>query len=219
MSSTERLLPRANRQAQRLLLAVGQELREARLVAGLSQAHVAGAIGLSRPRYTKAEAGQVPTLQIREAALAGAVVGLDLSVRLYPGGQAIRDVAQLRRLDALLAHVRPPLTSRREAPLPPRNGPPEQRAWDAVILGRDLRTCVEVETRLRDIQAVERRLGLKRRDDPPDRFLLVIAATATNRRVLAEHAGAFADLPRLRLSAVTRDLQAGRHPPHGVVLL
>ena len=73
--------------------------------------------------------------------------------------------------------------------------------------------------RLRDVQELRRRLDLKRRDDPTEAFVLLIADTRTNRRVLAEFAELFADLPRLRPSRVAADLRAGRLPPTGLLLL
>jgi hypothetical protein len=62
--------------------------------------------------------------------------------------------------------------------------------------------AIELEMRLRDVQAVRRRHELKRRDDPPDHFMLLIADTRHNRRALAEVADLFAELPRLRPSVV-----------------
>jgi len=73
--------------------------------------------------------------------------------------------------------------------------------------------------RLRDAQAVERRIGLKLRDDPPDHFLLLIADTRHNCRMLAAYPGLFADLPRLRPAAVFRVLEAGSHPPTGLLFI
>ena len=73
--------------------------------------------------------------------------------------------------------------------------------------------------RLRDAQAVERRIGLKLRDDPPDRFLLLVADTRHNRRVIAAYPGLFADLPRPRPTAVFRALEAGIHPPTGILFV
>lgn len=219
MPTVERLLPRAERRAQRQLLEFGEEAREARQGAGLSQASVAAAVGMSRPRYTQVEAGRVPTLQMLEMHRLAAVLGLDLIVRTYPGPDGIRDAASQRRLDELAATAASPLSVGREVPLPARNGAPEQRAWDIVLTGDGLRTCAEIETRLRDIQATERRLALKRRDDPPDRFVLVVAGTGTNRRVLREHPGAFGDLPRISPGRVLEALKAGRHPPSGLIFL
>ena len=95
----------------------------------------------------------------------------------------------------------------------------ERRAWDACIYGLGERTAIELEMRLRDVQAVRRRYELKRRDDPPEHFLLLIADTRHNRRVLAEFGDLFQDLPRLRPSVVRACLAAGRHPPTGLLLV
>jgi hypothetical protein len=73
--------------------------------------------------------------------------------------------------------------------------------------------------RLRDVQALLRRIALKRRDDPTQGFLLLIADTRGNRRILAEFAALFVDLPRLRPTIVRAALAAGHHPGTGIVLV
>jgi hypothetical protein len=95
----------------------------------------------------------------------------------------------------------------------------ELRGWDALLLGHGKRTAVELEMRLRDAQATIRRQGMKRRDDPVDGFLLVLADTRTNRRVYAENADLWPDLPRLRSSRVLAAVEAGDHPPSGIVFI
>ena len=49
------------------------------------------------------------------------------------------------------------------------------------------RAGCECETRLRDVQALERRLTLKQRDGDVDIVLLVVADTTANRRFLDLH--------------------------------
>jgi hypothetical protein len=51
--------------------------------------------------------------------------------------------------------------------------------------GGDL--AVEAETRLRDVQALERRCALKARDGRVDRIVLLVADTAHNRALLDMH--------------------------------
>lgn len=179
---------------------------------------MARAARVSRPRYSRIERAKAPTLTIIEAARIGSALGLDLWVRLYPGPEALRDAASSRKLRTLLANVRRPLSWRTEVPLPALPDRTEQRAWDAVVSGLGRRTAIELEMRLWDGQAVERRVGLKRRDDPTDVFLLAIAGTRANRRVLRQHPDLVADLPRLRAADVVAALQSGRHPPTGLVL-
>ena len=103
--------------------------------------------------------------------------------------------------------------------MPRTSDHPELRAWDAMLFGAGERTAIELETRLRDVQAMRRRVDLKRRDDPTDGFLLLIADTRNNRLVLREFAVLFEDLPRLRPSVVRTALASGRHPHSGLVLV
>jgi len=174
---------------------------------------------MPRVRYCQIEAGTVRTLSVVEVARLAAVLGLDPMIRLYPGGAPIRDRAHAERLRRLLGAVRPPLSLRTEVPLPSIHGRRELRAWDAMLFGHGQRTAVELEMRLRDSQAAERRIALKRRDDPADHFLLAIADTRTNRRVLAALGDRIADLSRVKTSTVLAALAAGTHPPSGYVLI
>jgi hypothetical protein len=148
-----------------------------------------------------------------------AVLGLDLFVRAYPSGPPVRDAGQAKRLAALLSHAGPPLRYRVDVPLPRSEERPEYRAWDAFLWGGNQRTAIELETRLYDVQAQLRAIHLKLRDDPPDRFLLVIADSRTNRRVLADFPELFREFPRERTAKVLSTLRAGHHPTTGLVLV
>ena len=218
--SVDRALARGTRRAERTLQELGDLLRETRVGAGLSQAEVANAARMSGPPISRVERGKLQTLSIVQASRIAAVLGLDLRVNAYPGGEPLRDAAHAERLRRVLGHVRPPLRYRVDVPLPQRLGQPtELRGWDALLIGRGRRTGIEVEMRLRDAQATIRRYGMKRRDDPVDGFLLVLADTRTNRRVLQEGAALFPDLPLLRPSRVLADLRAGEHPPTGILFI
>jgi len=200
------------------MLELGGALTEQRLTLGMSQEHVATAAGLSRRRYGRIERGQLPAT-LRELDVIAAVLGLELSARLFPAGPAVRDAGQALRLMRLLSHVGAGLQHGVEVALPSASGRFEQRAWDAMLFGGNERTAIELEMRLRDVQAVRRRHDLKRRDDPTDHFVLLLADTRHNRRVVREFAAAFEDLPRLRRSDVVAALQAGRHPPTGLLFV
>jgi hypothetical protein len=113
-----------------------------------------------------------------------AVVGLDLSARAYPGSAPVRDAAHRKLLDRFRSRADPALKWRFEVPIPISG---DQRAWDAVIEGPRGRIAVEAETKLRDIQALQRRVALKRRDDPSvTGVVLLVAATHANRRVVSD---------------------------------
>lgn len=220
MGNIERLLDRGNRRGRNVVRMLGEEFREQRLALGVSQTIVAAASRIARSRYSDIENGKIQALTIIEASRISAVLGLDLFVRTYPGGDGLRDTGQARRLMRLLQHVRSPLHYRTDVPLARRpDAPTEHRAWDAVIYGHGRRTAAELEMRVRDAQAMTRRHSMKRRDDPVDAFLLVLADTRSNRRVYREYADLWPDLPRLRTSAVFRTLESGRHPPSGIIFV
>jgi transcriptional regulator with XRE-family HTH domain len=219
MGSRDGAHARGIRRGERLLRAFAEEVVEVRLAAGLTQADVARTAGLTRQTYGRLEQGRRPTTSIREAARIAAALGHELSVRMYPAGDPIRDAGQQRRIAMLVAAARPPLRVRTEVPLPRRDDRQELRAWDLELRLDESRMVVEVEMRLRDIQALERRIALKRRDDPAGGFLLAIADTRRNKHVLVTHPESWPDLSRLRRHAVVRALERGGMPPSGLVLL
>lgn len=220
MPTVERLRERGTKRGQRVLATLADEFREKRLAVGLSQREVAEAAGLSRPTVTRIEAAALKHLSIRDASQVAAVLGLELSVRAFPGPEPLRDAAHAARLARVLAHVSAPLTYRTEVPLPQHpDRPMEQRAWDALVSGSDRRTAIEMEMRLRDSQALERRYEIKRRDDPVDNFVLLVADTHGNRRLLSDMPTLFPELRRMTFRELTMLLGAGLHPPSAMALV
>jgi hypothetical protein len=186
----------------------------------MSQAILGTAVGLSQPQISRIERAQLRNLSVLDASRTATVLGLDLVVRVYPGGSPLRDAAHAERLRRILSHVRRPLRYRLDVPLPQRpDQPTELRGWDALLFGHGRRTAVELEMRLRDVQATIRRHAMKRRDDPVDGFILVLADTRANRRLYAENADLWPDLPRLRTSRVLGAVEAGEHPPSGIIFI
>lgn len=219
MAASDRARSRALRRLRSWLADFGTQILEARLGASVSQEELGRTLSMSGTKIGRIEHGKLFSLTLSDTARLAAALGFDLSLRLYPGGDGIRDAGQAKRLIQLLEHVRRPLTYRTEVPLPQRPGQPtELRAWDAMVFGAGERTGIELESRLRDVQATARRHALKRRDDPVDRFLLVLADTRANRRVANEYADLLADLPRLRTATVLRSLELGQHPSTGMIL-
>ena len=219
MGASTRVLDRAAWMTTKALRGLGEEFRERRVALALSQAHVASASRMARDHYGRIEHGRAPNLAVDEIHRISAVLGLTTSLRLYPDGVPIRDVGHATRLMRFLALAAAPLRHRVEVPLPAVEGRLERRAWDAMLIDGPKRCAIELEMRLRDAQAARRRIDLKRRDDPTETFLLLVADTRLNRRVLAEFEPLFADLPRLRPSLVRASLRAGRLPPTGLVLV
>ena len=220
MASVDRALARGTRRGERALVEFGDLVREARIGAGLSQAALGKAVGMSGAQISRIQRGKLPSLSVVDASRIASVLGMDLRLAAYPAGDPLRDAAHAERVRRLLQHVRSPLRYRVDEPLPRRpDQPTELRAWDAVVYGHGRRTGVEVEMRVRDVQALIRRNAMKRRDDPMDGFLLILADTHNNRRVLRENLSLFPDLPRLRRNRVLASLMAGEHPPSGIIMI
>lgn len=217
MATREQRYASSTRRGERLLRSVGEEVRHARIALGLSQQRLAGAARVSQPKISRLEAGELRSLSFLDASRVAGAVGLDLSVKAYPSEKRPRDVAQMKRLVALLANVCLPLRFRIEVPLPSTGPYPEQRAWDSLIDGDGEETAVELEVSLYDM-AQTRRIFIKQRDGQPDHLLVVVADTRSNRRVLNASADLLQGLPILRRRDVIQALRAGRHPPTGIVL-
>jgi hypothetical protein len=108
-------------------------------------------------------------------------LGQELVVRPYPNGDPIRDAAHVALLERLRARRHASIRWQTEVPLPI---PGDLRAWDATAIGRAFRAGVEAETRVRDVQALERRLSLKQRDGAMDLLILVVLDSRSNRHAL-----------------------------------
>ncbi len=176
-------MERARRAAERHRSEAARELRLARITAGLSQRAVAREALVSHSTVGRVERGQEPEVSVELLARLASVVGLDMALRFYPGGDAVRDTAHLALLERLKARVHPGLRWRTEVPLAIAG---DRRAWDAVISGAGWAIGVEAETRLRDLQAVQRKLALKVRDGQLDHVLLLVADSRGNRLAVRE---------------------------------
>lgn len=76
-----------------------------------------------------------------------------------------------------------------------------------------------MEMRIRDGQALERRIELKRRDDPVDSVVLLLADTKNNREMIHANPGLLSGLTRLTFRELTRLLRSGQHPPSCLVFV
>lgn len=186
----------------------------ARRGAGLSDRDLGRACGTSASTVCRVLGGKMGHTDLDLLACLAAAVGQELRLRAFPVGDAIRDAGQARLLERLHRDVHPALRWSTEVPLPIDG---DKRAWDAMISGPGWRIGVEAETVLVDVQAVERRLALKRRDGRVDHVLLLIADTRRNRAAVAAAPAAFADLatPARVVMAALRD---GRDPTGGGVI-
>jgi transcriptional regulator with XRE-family HTH domain len=154
MGSRERAIDVGAARAREILARLPADARSARLANGLGQADVASALGISVAQYSRIERGLSPDLKVATAVRLFAVLGLDLSIRAYPAGDAIRDVAHAALLERLHLACHRSIVWRTEVPFPLSG---DLRAWDATAVCPALRAGVEAETRIRDVQALDRR--------------------------------------------------------------
>ena len=184
MTSRDRRLDRALARERSILTAARAEISATRRSLGLSRRELAAAIGVSEGQVVRFEVGADRDVGIGRLTRLAAGVGLEVSLRFYPDGDAVRDAGSLRLEKRLRARLAPSLRWRSEVLV---LGAADLRAWDGVVDGTGCVDAFELETRVGDVQATERRLHRKLRDDPSVRHLfLVIADTRHGRAVLAD---------------------------------
>jgi transcriptional regulator with XRE-family HTH domain len=177
--------------ARWLALRFGQELRIARVAAGLTQAQLARRAGVAQTVVSRAERGlEGASLPVRCRLAAAA--GHELGWRLYPvASVGLRDSGQLAIAQAITREAHPSWIARLEVPVTP--GDP--RAADLLLAGPEEILHIEVERALADLQAQLRAAQLKRGvltstngDDRPVRLVLAVPDTRTTRLRLAPFA-------------------------------
>jgi transcriptional regulator with XRE-family HTH domain len=220
MGTAEHAYSRGARRAASIRADLGAEIRQARIAHGLSQKHVARAARISRSQLSRIERAENARLSVLILCRLLAVLGMELSARAFPVGQPIRDAAHRALLDRLHARLGPGIRWRYERPV---GGPGDLRAWDGGIEAMstgDWLLGVEAETRVRDIQDLQRRIQLKRRDDPAVRCaILLLADTRHNRMILKANLAALrSDFP-IDGAAALRALAAGEHPGGNAIVL
>ena len=212
MPDRERASDRGSRLARRDQAIVGADLRTARIIAGKTMRDVGRAVGMSYTTVGRIERAELPSATVTQLARIGAVVGLDVRVRAYPGPTPLRDAGQIALFDRFRLRLSPSLVMRTEVPLQIEG---DLRAWDAVIAGFEpaagpLHT--EGETRLYDAQSQLRRIALKARDSGVDTVLLVIADTPRNRAAVRAAGPMITEGYPIPPRAALAALAAGRHP-------
>ena len=101
-------------------------------MAGKTLREVGKSAGLSYSQVGRIERAALPNASAVQLAKVGAVVGLDVRLRAFPGPVPLRDAGQIALLDRLRKAIAPTLTMRTEVALPIQG---DLRAWDAVIGG------------------------------------------------------------------------------------
>lgn len=183
MPTFETAIQRGARRGRYLRARTGDELRIARTSAGLSLRRLCAMVGISRTQVMRIERAESPNVGVEVLARIAAVLGLELAVNLFPNGSPVRDAGHLALLGRLRARIGPGLTWRSEVSMP---FPGDLRSADGLIDGPGGRVIVEAETRLGDVQALERRIGAKQRDLGATRCLLLVTDSRHNRDVVRD---------------------------------
>lgn len=183
----------------------GQELRVARVGAGLTQRQLGTLAGVTQQRVSRAERGS-PAVSLEARCRLAAAAGHELGWRLYPVTSVrLRDSGQLAVAQSILAMAHSSWNVQLEVPI----APGDLRAADLVLSGPHQLLHVEIERLLVDLQAQLRAGQLKRqelaeRHDLPVRFVLAVADTRGNR----ERAASVKDLLAQTLPVSSRDIWA-----------
>jgi transcriptional regulator with XRE-family HTH domain len=218
MATAQRVSSLAASRTASVLRNLGDEVRQGRLSRGLSQLEVARVASISQAKVSQIERASLATVSIRDVCHLLAAVGMELSARAYPAGPPLRDAAHRALLERLRARIGQSVRWKFEVPLPITG---DLRAWDAVMELANVRVAVEAETRVRDVQALQRRVSLKLRDDPnTTRVVLLLADTRANREMVRAEERILSDEYPLSARAMLASLSEGRAPESsGVVLL
>ena len=216
MPTIERAQAMGKRDARRIRQRLADELRGARLAAGVSQRHVARIAGTSQSEVSRLELAQADRATFSDVARVCAVLGLRLDVRTFPAGSPVRDAGQLRLVDRFRPHVHESFGWATEV-LVGQQG--DMRAWDVFLTGPGT-VGIDAETRLYDLQALQRKLEAKARDSGVDRVVLLVARTRHNARVLRDHREALRSTLPADTAEILGALRRGELPArNGIVML
>ncbi|HEU4571820.1 MAG TPA: helix-turn-helix transcriptional regulator [Candidatus Limnocylindrales bacterium] len=207
---------RARRRIRRVVLEAGDDVRRHREAAGLSIRECSAQTGISASAWSRIERGTSTTLDLERFAVVADAVGLDASLRLFPTGAPLRDAGHAALLERFRRELHPTLSWRTEVPLGLER---DIRAWDAVIRRGSEWVPVEAETRLDDLQALERRINLKLRDGGAEFVILLVAESRTNRAVLKAASAAWSSAYPIGTRSALRSLRAGELPAGNALIV
>jgi transcriptional regulator with XRE-family HTH domain len=216
MPTRERLSTIGAARGRRLVGEFADELRRARLAAGLTQSAVGSAVGLSKATISRIERGQPPLPDFVTAARVASMVGLELSIRCFPAAGQLRDIAHIGLIQRFLRRVPPTVHRQLEAPVRPG----DLRAWDLLLTLGATSIGVAAETRIRDLQALLRREHRKLADGGVEHLLLLVADTRHNRSALHEAGPVLREALPLGTRFLLTQIGRGEAPTsNGIVLL
>ena len=220
MPSRERRSSRAAASMDRDLSRAGEELREARLRAGLRLEDVGAAIGVSPATILRTERAVGPGVRPPLLSAHAAAVGLRARVLLFPAGEPLHDAPQVKLLRSFRERIGSSVPMDLERPVVLIPGSGDRRAFDAVLRLPGCECGIECYTRFHDCQAQVRAALLKQRDAQLCRLILVVAATRANRVAVSGAADLIASAFPLVTRSVLASLRQGHDPgANGLVFI
>jgi transcriptional regulator with XRE-family HTH domain len=217
MATRESKADRGRRRARELAAHVLTQLRDARVTAGISQAQMAKSLGWSQQNYSRFELNQLGDVSLIDVFAATALLGLEPSLSLHRQGPAIRDAGHEALIGRLLRLLASAWQAAREVPFP---NPGDPRWWDVLLRLPDHRLGVEAETRIRDVQALTRRMKERASQGGADALLLILSDSGHNRSLVDQLRSALGDEFQARPRDILQALRAGQAlPGSGVILL
>jgi transcriptional regulator with XRE-family HTH domain len=196
---------------------VVRQLREARVTGGLSQKAMARGLGWSQQNYSRFELDQLASVTLIDVCVAASVLGLEPTLTFHRIGPALRDKGHEALIGRLLRLLSPAWKVAREVPFP---NPGDPRWWDLILRIPDFRLGVEAETRIRDMQALIRRMKERARDGGADALLLVLSDSQHNRGLVSDLRGGLGEDFGERQSVVVQALRSGaRLARCGIILI
>jgi transcriptional regulator with XRE-family HTH domain len=220
VASKQTRVVRGRRRSSLLVARALQELATVPMTLGVSQRAMAQELGWSQSRLWRMEAGKSDEVSVKALCEMASVLGLEASFGLHPLGDPIRDKGQQALGYRLNARLAPVWRVTNETLLPM---PGDLRSWDKLLrltVEPHQRVGVDLETRIRDIQALVRRTRLRERDGGVDRILLVLSDSATNRRLVDELRDSLGSDYATSTRLLLRGLRAGSPlPGSGVIVI
>lgn len=175
------------RRARDQMERVGNEIRLARAISGLSRQAAARRAGVSRDTEGRVETGDAH-VGLEALCSVGRAVGLDIVIRAYPSRpMSLRDSGQLTIARLLCDQAHGSWNAILEVPAGDHG-----EATDIVFFGSREILASEIERMILDFQGQYRR-GAQKRDElarqhnRPVRLVLIVEDTRRNRAALAEH--------------------------------
>ena len=189
LQSAKRVDRISHENARRIGERFGNEVRIARVSAGLTQRDLAGRAGLTQAFVSQIERG-LALPGIDSMVRVARVLGMVLSLRLFPGdGLKLRDSGQLDVADTIRSQTHASVRIRLEEPIAYGN---DRRAADMVLETPIELVMLEIERGLADFQAQYRAAQLKRatlseRLGRTVRLVIAVPDTRRNRELLRQH--------------------------------